>query len=251
MENEELIRRHFVDLANRAYNRDIVVYSDFLNLNELHSLQYLNMDDLGVTLRLSGGYEEAERQIAAFLPDAFVLCEEPDFPIRCIAIRPLNARFSEDLTHRDYLGALMHLGIERSCLGDILLQDQTAYVFCLAKMADLICRELTRIRHTSVMATVEELTEVPRPRYKEISGTVSSVRLDSVLAVAFGLSRSKAIPYIEGGQVYVNARLVTSNGYTLHPNDLISVRGLGKFRYLDTTSQSKKGKYWINIQRFV
>ena len=112
MENEELIRRHFVDMANRAYNRDIVVYSDFLNLNELHSLQYLKMDDLGVKLRLSGGYEEAERQIAAFLPDAFVLCENLDFPIRCIAIRPLNARFSEDLTHRDYLGALMHLGIE-------------------------------------------------------------------------------------------------------------------------------------------
>ena len=55
MENEELIRRHFVDMANRAYNRDIVVYSDFLNLNELHSLQYLKMDDLGVKLRLSGG----------------------------------------------------------------------------------------------------------------------------------------------------------------------------------------------------
>ncbi len=251
MDNEELIRRHFMDLANRAYNRNIVVYSDFLNLNELHSLQYLHMDDLGVKLRLSGGYEEAERQIAAFLPDAFVLYGEPSFPISCIAIRPLNARFCEDLTHRDYLGALMNLGIERSCLGDILLDEQTAYVFCHQKMTDLICHELTRIRHTSVMAVEEEITNIPHPRYREISGTVSSVRLDSVLSVAFGLSRSKAIPYIEGGQVYVNARLITSNGYTLHPGDLISVRGLGKFRYLDTSSQSKKGKYWINIQRFV
>ena len=246
-----MIRRRFQDMARRAYNRNIVVCSDFLDLNELHSLQYLNMDDLGVRLRLSGGYEEAERQIAAFLPDAFVRFEEKDFPVRCIAIRPVNERFSEDLNHRDYLGALMHLGIERSCLGDILVDGHTAYVFCLEKMADLICREITRIRHTTVIACVEELTAVPRPKMKEVSGTVSSVRLDSVMAVAFGLSRSKAIPYIEGGQVYVNARQVVSNGYSLHPNDLISVRGLGKFRYMDVRNQSKKGKYWIDIQKFV
>ena len=79
MENEELIRRRFQDMARRAYNRNIVVCSDFLDLHELHNLQYLNMDDLGVKLRLSGGYEEAERQIAAFLPDAFVYFEEDDF----------------------------------------------------------------------------------------------------------------------------------------------------------------------------
>lgn len=251
MDNEELIRRRFMDLADRAYQRNIVVCSDFLDLNELHILQYLNMDDFGVTLRLSGGYEEAERQIAAFLPDAFVCFEKEDFPLRCIAIRPLNERFSEELNHRDYLGALMHLGIERSCLGDILVDGNTAYVFCLEKMAELICREVTRIRHTTVMASVEALTDVPRPKLKAVSGTVSSVRLDSVLAVAFGLSRSKAIPYIEGGQVFVNARQVVSNGYSLHPGELISVRGLGKFRYIDVRNQSKKGKYWIDIQRFI
>lgn len=251
MENEELIRRRFMDMAQRAYNRGIVVCSDFLDLHELHILQYLNLDDLGVELRLSGGYEEAERQIAAFLPDAFVCFETEDFPIQCVAIRPLNDRFSEKLTHRDYLGALMHLGIERSCLGDILVQGHTAYVFCLKKMADLICREVTRIRHTTVTAGQETLSEIPRPKVQEISGTVSSVRLDSVLAVAFGLSRSKAIPYIEGGQVYVNARQIVSNAYGLRPGDLISVRGLGKFRYLDVRNQSKKGKYWIDIQKFI
>lgn len=251
MDNEELIRRRFMDLARRAYNRNIVVYSDFLNLNELHILQYLNLDDLGVKLRLSGGYGEAERQIAAFLPDAFVYMEETDFPLCCIAIRPLNEKFSEDLTHRDVLGSLMHLGIERSCLGDILMQGNTAYVFCLKKMAELICREVTRIRHTTVTASEELLTAVPEPKYRDVSGTVSSVRLDSVLSVAFGLSRSKSIPYIEGGLVFVNGRQIVSNGYALHPGDLISVRGLGKFRYVDVRSQSKKGKYWIDIKRFV
>ena len=251
MQARLFLLRRFQDMARRAYNRNIVVCSDFLDLHELHILQYLNMDDLGVRLRLSGGYEEAERQIAAFLPDAFVYFEKEDFPICCIAIRPLNERFSEELTHRDYLGALMHLGIERSCLGDILVQGHTAYVFCLEKMAELICREVTRIRHTTVMAVKETLSEIPSPRIQDVTGTVSSVRLDSVLAVAFGLSRNKAIPYIEGGQVYVNARQVVSNGYGLHPGDLISVRGLGKFRYIDVRNQSKKGKYWIDIQKFV
>lgn len=251
MENDELIRRRFMDMAHRAYNRNIVVCSDFLDLHELHILQYLNMDDLGVMLRLSGGYEEAERQIAAFLPDAFVCFEKQDFPIRCISIRPLNDRFSEELTHRDYLGALMNLGIDRSCLGDILVDGHTAYVFCLEKMADLVCREITRIRHTAVIAAPETLSQVPQPNYRDVSGTVSSVRLDSVLAVAFGLSRNKAIPYIEGGQVFVNARQVVSNGHSLRPGDLISVRGLGKFRYIDVRNQSKKGKYRIDIKRYI
>lgn len=249
MNADEAIRRHLADLAGRSYRRNIVVYSDFLDLHELHILQCLSVENLGVSLALSGGYESAERQMAAFLPDALIFGE--DFPMDCVSIAPLQEKYAEPLTHRDYLGALMHIGIERSCLGDILIDGTRAYVFCVRKMTPVILNEISRIRHTSVKTTLEQPENIPSPRYKEISGTVSSVRLDAVTALAFGLSRSKAVPYIEGGSVYVNGRQIVSNGYTLQEGDRISVRGLGKCRYLGAHSKSKKGKQWIDLLRYI
>ena len=247
---EQMICSHLLDLAEACDRRGYPMGSDFLTLNEQNLFLAFSKDKLPpVSMEMCGGYELAERKIIFYKPVG--VGEEYPAPISLLSVQPLMKKFSEELTHRDYLGALMHLGIERSCLGDILVQGHTAYVFCLEKMAELICREVTRIRHTTVMAVKETLSEIPSPRIQDVTGTVSSVRLDSVLAVAFGLSRNKAIPYIEGGQVYVNARQVVSNGYGLHPGDLISVRGLGKFRYVDVRNQSKKGKYWIDIQKFV
>lgn len=249
MNADEVIRRHFMDLADRAYSRNIVVYSDFLDLHELHILQCLPVESMGVSLTLSGGYEAAERQMAAFLPDALIF--EADFPMDCVSLTPLQEKYAESLTHRDYLGALMHIGIERSCLGDILMEGTKAYVFCARKMTPLILDEISRVRHTSVSAALEGPETIPAPQFKEISGTVSSVRLDSVAALAFGLSRSKAVPYIEGGSVYVNGRQILSNGYTLQEGDRISVRGVGKCRYLGVRNQSRKGKQWVDLLRYI
>ena len=126
-----------------------------------------------------------------------------------------------------------------------------AYVFCVRKMTPLILSEISRIRHTSVKTRIELPEAIPAPKYKELSGTVSSVRLDSVTALAFGLSRSKTVPYIAGGAVYVNGRRILSNGYTLREGDRISVRGEGKCQYLGVQNQSKKGKQRIRLLRYI
>ncbi|HCT91588.1 MAG TPA: RNA-binding protein [Lachnospiraceae bacterium] len=249
MNADETIRRHLMDLAARAYSRNIVVYSDFLDLHELHILQCLPIESMGASLSLSGGYEAAERQMAAFLPDALIF--EADFPMDCVSIAPMQEKYAEPLTHRDYLGALMHIGIERSCLGDILMDGTKAYVFCVRKMTPVILNEISRVRHTSVKTFLERPETIPAPKYKEVSGTVSSVRLDSVAALAFGLSRNRTVPYIEGGSVYVNGRQILSNGYALQEGDRISVRGVGKCQYLGMRRQSKKGKQWIDLLRYI
>ena len=249
MNADEVTRRHLTDLADRAYSRNIVVYSDFLDLHELHILQCLRVEHMGVSLSFSGGYDAAERQMAAFLPDALVF--ETNFPLDCVSIVPLQEKYAEPLTHRDYLGALMHIGLERSCLGDILMDGAKAYVFCAQKMTPVILDEITRVRHTPVKAAVERPETIPEPKYKVVSGTVSSLRLDSVTALAFGLSRSKAVPYIEGGSVYVNGRQILSNGYTLQEGERISVRGVGKCQFLGVRNQSKKGKQWIELLRYI
>ena len=89
------------------------------------------------------------------------------------------------------------------------------------------------------------------PSYEEIRGTVASVRLDSVIALGFNSSRNHIISYIEEGKVAVNGRIITSNAYSIKDNDIISVRGLGKIRYVNTLSETRKGRILILIHKFI
>lgn len=253
MDKELLFEKRIKDLANRAYNRDIVLFTDFLNLDELHKIHSLSPKDLPVSVHTFGGYDLAERQMAAFLPDALsYLKENLTYPLVCLRIFPPALKFAEKLTHRDYLGALLNLGMDRSMLGDILVDEKGAYCFCKESMVDFVCKNLSRVRHTVVSAEpVYDLGELPQPKFKEIQGTVASVRLDVLAALAFGESRSKIVPSIEGGKVYVNGRMVTSNGYNPSPGDLISVRQKGRFLYEETFGETKKGRVRVLLKRYI
>ena len=247
---EQQLEKHFRDLARTAYQRGIAVFSDFLNLNELNIFQSLRGEFSYLETETFGGYELAERQIAVFRPEAPVFYA--NYPVKCLKITPLNAKFAEDLNHRDYLGAVLNLGIDRACLGDILVEEDAAYLFCLERMADFIRDNLIRIRHTSVyVEQVEAENFHYEPKYKEVSGTVASVRLDKLLALAFNASRSSLTGLIEGGKVFVNGKLVTSNGYEPKEGDLISVRGMGRFRFRETGGQSKKGREYVILWRYI
>ena len=250
MEREELIfQKRLIDLSRTAYQRGIVMFSDFLNLNELNILHTLSKEELYSGYETFGGYAAAERQMVAFLPDA--LCYEFFYPFSILRIRPLNPKFSEELSHRDYLGAILNLGIERCKIGDILVEDREAVVFVSENMADFLAENLTRIRHTSVMAQIEAQQEFQyEPSFEEIRGTVASVRLDSLLALAFSSSRSRLSGLIEGKKVCVNGRLIVSNGYRLKEGDIISVRGMGKFRYEGVLSETRKGRSYVEVRKY-
>lgn len=254
---EERIRQRILELAKLADKRQIMTYTDFLNLSERNIFYHTVQKVSGVTWKLFGGYAKAERQLAAFIPDALSLygedaAQESEFPIACLKIEPLNSRFAETLSHRDYLGALLNLGIDRSVTGDILTDGTNAYVFCLQKIADFLCSELTRVRHTAVMCRVYEgeIQEIPL-RKERIQGTVASVRLDSLLSLAFKESRSSLVRFIEEGKVFVNGKRVTSNGCQVKELDLISARGLGRFQYLGVLSETKKGRFLVAVERYV
>ena len=127
-------------------------------------------------IRLFGGYEHAERQIAAFLPDA--LSYNYDFPVVSLKIRPLQKKFAEDLSHRDYLGALLNLGVDRSKIGDILVGEKEAIFFCEEGIAPFLQQELTRVRHTPVLveAAAPDEIQVTERHGTPVRGTVSTVR---------------------------------------------------------------------------
>ena len=261
--DEVLFQRRVIDLANLADRRSMIMFSDFLNLNELNIYHSSKKELAFVTCRLFGGYETAERQMIAFIPDALSYdmedTESKDgslpygwkFPFVCICIRPLHEKYTDKLTHRDFLGAILNIGIERNKIGDILLTDDGTYVFCHETMAELLCRELTHIRHTSVAAQITDLDSFSwKPVYETIHGTVASLRLDSLLSLAFGSSRSSLTSLVENGSIYVNGRLTTSNGYKLKNGDIISARGYGKFQFCSVLSETRKGRLSVEIKRY-
>lgn len=250
MDKDDFLLKRIRELANLSYKRGIVTFTDFLNLNEQTILASVKTSQMGVQVKLFGGYEYPERQVAAFYPDDTGY--DWEFPITCLKITPKALRFSEELGHRDYLGALLNLGVDRCVLGDILIKEKEAWLFCLPKIADFITENLTRVRHTMVLVTpVASIDAIPEPEFAMISGTCASVRLDSLISLAFQTSRSSMVSFIENGLVFVNGKMITSNGYEPKEGDIISVRGKGRFLYDGVSHQTKKGRSSVHIRKYL
>ncbi|MDE6186199.1 MAG: hypothetical protein K2G39_12350, partial [Lachnospiraceae bacterium] len=168
---------------------------------------------------------------------------EEAFPITCVEVKPLAAKFADALTHRDFLGALMNLGIDRSTLGDILIADNVGYLFCMESMADFIIENLGKVKHTSVLSgRAKEMPVFADQDKHEMKIQISSERIDGVLAKVYKLSRSEAIELFRQKRVFVNGRLCENNSQMLKSSDVVSARGCGKFVYVGQQSISKKGK---------
>lgn len=247
---EMMLQKHLIDLSEMAYARDIVTFSDFLNLNELNILHSTPKNMFFSKYETYGGYEASERQMVAFLPDA--LYYDYNYPITVLKIEPSAPKFAEQLNHRDYLGAILNLGVERCKIGDLLVKDKECILFLCDSMSRFITENLTRIRHTSVSVTEINPTEFSyTPNFQEIKGTVASVRLDTILSVAYPLSRSKLTGLITGGKVFVNGKLITSNAYRLKEGDVISIRGMGRIAYGGILSETRKGRFYIYVNKFI
>lgn len=247
---ENYLKNRFIELANIAYERNIYTYTDFLNLNEISILNsYKNLLP-PVNLELAGGNNYAERKIAIFSP--VDVCYKEELPISIIKIAPINSQYADKLSHRDFLGAILNLGINRNKIGDIFVKDNIAFVYCNEDIAEYIISNLYKIKHTMITVQNYNLTDIDlKPELKQIKGTVANIRLDSLIATAFCTSRSSIISYIESGKVFVNGKLITSNGYTVKDNDIISVRGKGRFLYDGQLGVTQKGRNIVSIQLYV
>lgn len=244
-ETEQLLKR-FQELAEKAYARDICLFTNFLNLNEL-DIFYKNENSFRyIDTEAFGGAIYCERKILRFgnlnLP----------YPVSCIHIRPVIKKFSDTLTHRDFLGALINLGIKRETLGDILVREDEAYVFCLDSMADFITDNLDRVKHTVITCRkTEQIPETNLYNIKEKKLNTASLRLDALIGEVYDHSRSQSQQIIRERKVFVNGRLIENNSYTVKPEDTVTVRGMGKFIFDSVINTTKKGRYNILVKMFV
>ncbi len=196
-----------------------------------------------------GGCDSAERQMIRF-GDAREIGYEVDFPIVCIEIAPVNPSFSEALGHRDYLGALMNLGIERDVIGDVFFNGKKACVFACERMADYITENLFRVRRTSVNAKrIEELPEDMEPKLEEINIITASARIDILAAKVFNLSRSKVKAAFGRQEIFLNGRTCTNPSAEPKEGDIVSFRHHGRFVYCGVEGSTKKGNLAVRIKR--
>lgn len=246
---EQQFQNRMLELANTAYRRGVPVFTGFLDRNELHMLHSIKELPYGIRVETFGGYEFAERQMAVFLSDAPFIQHE--YPFVSVKIEPLHAKFAEALTHRDYLGAVLNLGIDRSQIGDLIVEAQSCILFCTPQIGAFLAEECTRIRHTVVTCGIFELQELKIcPHFKEVQGSVSSPRLDSILALAFHCSRNGVLSVIRNGEVFINSRMEMSASRQLKEKDVVSARGYGKFIFDGVVSETKKGRLMVHISVF-
>lgn len=249
--DEKILRGRFLDLAKRAYSRNIYTYSGFLGLGEQSLLHSIKKDISFTEISFFGGFPESERVIVAF-GNAEEIGYQPNFPISCLKMTPINSRFREAITHRDCLGAMMSLGIERECIGDIIVKEGDVFVFCIHGIKNYMQENLCQIKHTTVLVSdfVEDVGKIVID-LKESEIMLSSLRLDALISKVFHLSREKGGSLFKEGRVFINGKVVIGNVYKLKSGDIISVRGVGRFKYNGELRTTKKGKLMVSVAVFV
>lgn len=193
-----------------------------------------------------GGYNGAERTVLAFLPD---WCEAPVYPITALTFAYLKC---DVLTHRDFLGALMALGIARETVGDILSESGRAVVFVLNDIADFTVSQINRIGKVGV--TVKKGFDMPLPglgQKQSFSVTVASLRVDCAVAALCGFSRREALEKINDKYVTLNSICVKKPTVGIEAGNTLTVRQKGRFEITSCEETSKKGRIILRYNKYI
>lgn len=238
------------DKISAGIRRSIPANTCFLSPRELEMARYLFGEEPG--LLSFGGYEDAERRMLVYLPEYLEedsLYEE-DSPLVC-----LRAAFfqGDDLSHRDFLGALMGAGIGRETVGDICVGNGSCDFFVTAEIAPYILQNFSSAGRTKLHISQIPLrqAQIPEPEVKEIKDTLASLRLDSVISSGFRIGRSLAAQYVSAGKAAIDGLPCEKPDKMVSEGVKISVRGLGKIKLQNVNGQTKKGRISVVIHRYV
>jgi RNA-binding protein YlmH len=215
--------------------------TDFLDPREQEIAEQIIGTENDVKVAFWGGSKYAERKRAIFYPDYY----EPSLDDYGLVLYQLHyPNKFVTIEHRDLLGALMGIGLKRLKFGDILIRDTNIQLVVAEEIAEFVEWNLESVGKASVKLERIAYSEIieSNEHWIEQSGTVSSMRLDAILAEIYHLSRSKVLPYIQAGVVKVNWKKIDVSSYECAPGDYISVRGLGRSKIIEVSGKTKKDK---------
>lgn len=242
-DEERLFLSKMCDIAEKSEVSHKVMFSRFLNPGERMLIESRMADDFSFSF--FGGFDDAERTIVAF-GNAW---EDIEYPLCAVKI---ECRGKKALSHRDYLGSVLSLGIKREHVGDILVKDTDALMFLTDEISDFVLMNLNRIASQTIKIYVtDDLSQFEtQRRFKEADITVSSMRLDCVLSAVTGRSRSQSVSLIEEGLCNVNYSTVKNVRAQVKDGDIIAVRGFGKCVIETDNALTKKGRIHIKIKKY-
>lgn len=251
-EDERRLMHRVEELCRVADAREIPRYTGFLSDRE-QSLAQAACHRAGFSsMRFWGGYDQAERK---------VLCLEPpqawrEEPLACLQLKAMALSGEKAPGHRDYLGSILGLGLDRVCVGDLVQDPEDAAVFYAVVLADkqaFIAAELTSAGRCPVQVTCcddlpERIAQGVQRATRE--ATVPSLRVDAVLAAMMHTSRTRAAEYIAAGRVEINHLPLRSSHETVFAQDIFTVRGVGRYRLTEIGGRSRKDRVFISFFQY-
>ncbi|GKU78381.1 RNA-binding protein [Paenibacillus sp. L3-i20] len=247
--------KSFVDRAmewvGRSAQQHELKRTDFLDPRQAQILSMLASRNQDVHIRLDGGYVEAERRRALIAPDYRSLEDEHVAISVLAAIAPAGSHL--ELDHSDFLGALLGLGIKRDRIGDIHVHESFAHIIVTDEIADYLNIHLRQVHRLSVLTDILPLSELKPVQVKleEMSLTVASMRLDGIASDVYRVSRSKIMDPIRAGRCRVNWKAEEDPSKQLKEDDVISFKGLGRFKVLEVDGVTKRGRIRVKIGKFI
>lgn len=247
-EGEDIVIR-LVDLAETVQKNKKFRLTEFLDPFGQEIAETVVANYSGIKIDFAGGYQGAERNRAMLIHEDF-LGTPTGFDIDCLRTS-WNGQFAH-LTHRDVLGALMGLGIERGTIGDILVTNDSARIIADSKMTEFLLSNLTKIGAVGVTVERTSLDDITpkEERVKEIRATVASLRIDAIAASGYGCSRSRAAADIAADKLKLNWQSVKSASQSIKEGDIISMRGRGRLEVAQICGTTKKGRTVVVLKRF-
>lgn len=237
------------ELAERALKLQEPQWTDFLEPPDRQQAQAVLGWNPGVRFNSYGGYAKSERRRIAVYPDYYIV--ETIQP--ALAFLEITTKSPEPLSHRDFLGSILGLGLKREKLGDLLVNFNSCQVILQPELVDFLKIHLQKVGIHPV-----ELTEIdpeqlnpPEQREKVIRSTVASLRLDAIAGLGFGESRTKMVREIRSERVKVNWKVEKNPDASLEPGAVISIRGRGRVVFKEITGSSKKGRIGIVLVRML
>lgn len=245
---DALLKARLLDAADLCDRQSCPRFVGFLDERQRTVAQPILRQIPEMNVRFYGGHPEAERTIAGIFPP-FLEPEDAAFPIRAIGF---TYRKEAALTHRDILGALLSCGVKRSKIGDILCGDGLAVVLADEEIAPFLAEQLNKVGREGVRGVCPYTGGWPAAHtFKEIRDTVASPRLDAVVKLAAGVSREEAARRIGAGLVSLNHVPSQSVSALVREGDILSVRGVGRFRIETIGPVTRKGRLYLTIQKYV
>jgi len=247
--DEKLLISRLIDVYEGAENSGYVRCSKFLNGREQNIAVYV-FNALHANYSFFGGYDEAERKVAICYSDD-IFKDIFDVPVKLLVLTGKDE--CSDINHRDYLGSLMGLGITREMFGDIICDNTGAKVFALEEISDYNKNQLDKVgRHRVSIAIVNPSEiEIPPKKFKILSYTVVSPRLDAVISGCCGVSRSVACDLITSGKVTVNWEEICSTSRLCENGDIMSVKGYGRYMLDEIGGETRKGRTFLKVKKYI